>query len=248
MNTRPFLVGLLSSVLALSCGAGLEKDLGQGVKYFRIADLEADAALSRSALTQPKTILDLRGATGSKEAVGAFAESLKTSSTDAKTLRIVLVSPRTVPELVAVISAPRPRQLTVGARAENLKTDIAVATPADADLKAYQALESGTPLEKLISSNPEKRRFDEAALARTHANGNGGQGAPASTAAARDAADQQDESGKKDAPSTAPADDAPVAPAATGANATPEVKAPAEPPLHDLVLERALQLHRALSK
>ena len=89
--------------------------------------------------------------------------------------------------------------------------DISVHLSAADDRRAYDALEHGTALADLLTSEPHKERHDEAALVRDR---------------------------------TAPvAEDAPSA-----EDPAPDASAPAAaaPPPLDLLLQRAVQLHRAL--
>jgi len=51
-----------------------------------------------------------------------------------------------------------------------------VAVTPDADRRAYDALEAGTPIGELLDRHFEKRRFDEALLIREHARNNGNHG------------------------------------------------------------------------
>jgi hypothetical protein len=129
----------------------------------------------------------------------------------------VLIAPTTPADALSALRARAPALITLGLSAPGLDPDIALAVKPDDDRRAFEALDSGALLESLLSETLSKPRFDEAALLRERA---GDPGASAATAA--DSA-----AGKA----------APPAPAATTATR-------AEP--RDAVLQRAVQLHRAL--
>lgn len=213
----PFLFLAIAPLRAMS-----PPELAPGLAYFRITDLTKDAADVITALGKDSVVLDLRCALGSPEAAAALGQRLEKPHPGGHGVWLILINPSSAADIVDVVSRPHPHQLTVGPRTPALAPDIAVSTSAEEDRRAYDALASGTPLEKLISSNPEKKRFDEAALARTRA---------------KAAADSERDAEDADSPELA---DTPAHPATE--------KAPAPPPAipHDLVLERAAQIYRAL--
>lgn len=211
---------VLLSCFALSGLAAVQSDLGQGLSYTRIGDLTKDAQELQSALSKDAVVIDFRNATSTPDAAAALNIRLDQAPASPRGLRILLVNPGTAAEVVDVLSRIHPRELTVGPKTPAIAPDIVVATPVEEDRKAYEALASGTPLEKLISANPEKRRFDEASLARSHAS-------PANAADADPDTDESPEAPKPAAP------------------APPKLTPPAPP--RDLVLIRAIQLHRALT-
>ena len=131
----------------------------------------------------------------------------------------VLVGPDTPAGVLASLRASAPALITLGLPAPNLTPDIPLSVGPAADRRAYDALEAGAPVESLINVKIKKERFDEAALTREHAEDLAGAAPPAP-------------------PPAAP----PPPAAAPGAPATP---APPPPPV-DVVLQRAVQLDRAL--
>ncbi len=196
------------------------RELIPGLPYFRITDYMKEAAEVQTALTKDAVVIDLRSTAGSSEAAIALTEHLEEARVSQRGIRLILINPSTSPEIVKALSKPRPRQLTLGPRAPELTPDIAVASSAEEDRRAYDALASGTPLEKLISSITDKKRFDEAALVRSRA----GLTSPALE--------------------TEPDVTTAVESAATSGQKENQPVAP--PPPHDLVLERAVQIYRAL--
>jgi|GEM_PF-875156 len=190
------------------------QQLEKGLTYARITDLGRDAAQLEAALAQPAVILDLRDATGTSAEAKALAGRLAQMPPKPADHRLILINPSTDAAILSTVDIPEPRQLTVGPRAAGFQVDIAVPVSVDDDQHAFAAFAQGAPLNKLDDSNPQKKRNDEAALAKNRA---------AAVAEAE---------GEDDGP---PAD---VTPA-------PAEKKP-EAPAHDLVLERAVQLHHAL--
>lgn len=146
-------------------------DLGEGLGYLRVHQLgDSLDLLGRTFAKGTALVLDLRLATATDEQSSAFAAALARRSSAAPLL--LLVSPRTPPELTpALLKAPR-GALLVGV-AEALPTpQVIVAQPADTDQRAYDAHEHGMALDALISGKIEKERFDEAELVKEFQHGN----------------------------------------------------------------------------
>jgi hypothetical protein len=130
----------------------------------------------------------------------------------------VLVGPATPPEALAALRERVPALITLGLAAPGQLPDITLAVAPEADRRAYEALDSGASIDSLLSEKIAKTRFDEAALAHEHTGEAVKEARPGSNGAA-------------------PADAPP-------AGVTPPAATPAEP--KDAVLQRAVQLHRAL--
>lgn len=129
-----------------------------------------DAEAAAKTLASGAAVLDLRYVTD-RSAAAPLLSALGTSGTGAgRPLVIALVSPETDPALRARL-AGLPRVLTLGRADADLRTDIAVNTPADSDRRACDALAAGTPPDKLIVENAGKLRYDERSLVREHQTG-----------------------------------------------------------------------------
>jgi len=223
---RSFLFIFLFIVLPLGLRAAIEKDLGQALAYFRVTDASADQAAVIDAIEhRPALVLDLRSLSADDE----FADKIHAvlaKTPAAHAVRIVLINSSTAPALVTTLNDDNLNAvITIGPRSAVIKPDVAVTTSDDDDRKAFAALTSGTPLETLIADTRDKRRYDEAKLVHDHANGI----IPG------------------DAELPADAEDDSVAEPTSGKKAADAEKKPEPPPpLHDLVLERAVQLHRSL--
>lgn len=203
---------LVLLALASPCWAALQRDLGAGLSYTRISDLAADNAAVVEALQKPNLILDLRYTTSDQAAAAALSAQLDATTPPAGGVRIILLNASTAAPLVAVFEPERPRELSIGPASPAVTLDIPVTTTPEDDRRAFDALASGTPVEKLISSNTDKRRFDEATLARNRSGDSS----------------LADEDNQEPPPEVAEA-----------------AKKEAAPP-HDSVLERAVQVARAL--
>ena len=162
---------LLLSFLGLLClvSATEVTDLGQGLSYLRVqafGDLEK--ALRSAVPGAGALVLDLRYATAGDESTDALQAAL--AGHPASAPLFVLVSPATSSAIVATIG--RASALTIGAPGSRPAPKVVVQTDAATDRRAYDALETGTPLATLISGKIEKERFDEATLVKEFKNGN----------------------------------------------------------------------------
>lgn len=208
-----FLLALCSLLLAPGATTAEPIDLGQGLAYLRIHAVAQSAAdLRQAAAGSGALVLDLRYATADDTAAGILQTALAARPTGA--LLMVLVSPATPKALTAVIITSS--ALTLGAPGSVPVAKVTVQTDAATDRRAFDALETGTELSKLITGRIEKERFDEASLVQEFKNGN------------RDA-----EPPPPPDPTAAKDDDAPA-------------KDAPPPMLIDRVLQRAVHLHRAL--
>jgi len=222
----PAFAALFFFVATPGLRAALEQDLGQSLTYLRVNDAAADTPATVASIARhPALVLDLRCVISDAGQAEALQAALaKPPPTHAA--RIILINATTAPALIAVLTDDLPHVVTIGPRTPALTPDIAIATTEEKDRAAYDALTTGTPLEKLINSSLDKRRYDEAKLVQDHSNGI----TPDTTALPADAED--------DSVTPSPAKD-------EKKSVAPEKKNELSP-LVDLVLERAVQLHRSL--
>ena len=211
----PFPFLLLVLVLAAlrdAAAAPLERDLGRGLTYVRVAQLPADLP-TKVAEPHKTLVLDLRFVSADATAGQAFGAWLGFRASANSPLTI-LINAETSPLLLRafLITPLPPGVVTIGPASNEFNADIPVNVSPQADRLAYDALAKGTPIEDLVARKLDKPRRDEAELARQHNNGN------------------TDEETDEPSPKTA----AVPAPPAIAAQVT------------DLVLVRAVQLHRAL--
>jgi hypothetical protein len=201
---RIFSTALLCLVPAIAAAAPTVRDLGRGLAYDRVHQLPDDLP----ATTFGATVLDVRYVHANPPAAAAFVAWLK-AHVRLHDPVLLLANPQTSPALLAPFATAEalPGLIIIGPALDRFATDIAVPVSEARERKAYDALESGAPIESLIDYTPEKQRNDEARLAREHLS---------------------------DAEMAA--DDSP-----------PKADPPAQPPpLTDSILQRAVQLHRAM--
>jgi hypothetical protein len=208
-----------SAAPASAPAAASVQELEKGLTYARIGDLDRDASQLEAALSKPAVILDLRDATGTPAEAKTLAGRLVQMPPKPADHRLILINPHTATPIVSAVEIPEPRQLTIGPRADGFQVDIAVPTTVEEDERAFDAFASGVPLSKLDNSNPEKKRYDEAVLAKNRA------------AAIAEAEGDSDADTPADASAQTPA---------------PSSDKKPENQIHDYVLERAIQLHHAL--
>lgn len=236
------LLFLFALTLARAATPAAPVDLGEGLSYLRIRSVGDDTAIM-SIVKADALVLDLRHASANDETAAAFGDALAKLERD--DLVMVLVSPATPRALAAVLEKSGPRLLVLGTAEARPKPTVAIQTTADADRAAYDAFETGTPLEKLISGKIEKERYDEATLV---AEFKSGQALPVSEDPPATAAPPTPTPAQPKSTAPAPSDASPTAPstaaAAPAASAEPAVAPPA--PATDRVLQRAVHLHRSL--
>jgi len=215
---------LLFSALWLLSSATALTDLGEGLSYLRIRSLgDAGATLQKTVAATGALVLDLRYATATAESSAVLQNALARRSSS--TPLFILVSPATPPGLEPIISASP--ALTLGVAGSLPRPKVVIQTAATTDRAAFDALESGATLEKLISGKIEKERFDEASLVQEFKHGNPLPGdRPGQTPAGQQPGTVPPTPDPTLAPPAGPVDE-PVA-------------------LTDRVLQRAVHLHRAL--
>jgi hypothetical protein len=192
-------------------------DLGQNLTYVRLRHLPEDATTLTAAWMSPALVVDLRYPT--VDAAPAIPTGLPARPRHAPLF--VLVGPGTPAEALAALRTSAPALITLGLPAPGLTPDIALTVAPAADRRAYDALDAGVAVDSLINVKIKKERFDEAALTREH---------------------EEDLAGTLPPPGPP---ETPTPPPPAGAPATAAPPAPPPPPV-DVVLQRAVQLDRAL--
>jgi len=156
---------LLAAATALAApSARLERDLGLGLGYCRVHTLPADLPL---AAAKPRPlVLDLRYARGDDSAAAVLGAWLKFHSS-AATPVFVLVNAETAPAILSYFTALEPPAglVTLGPASPAFAPDIPLKISPATERAAYDALETGTPIDALVSDHLTKARHDEAAIA-----------------------------------------------------------------------------------
>jgi hypothetical protein len=188
-------------------------DLGRGLRFLQLAAGTSDSAFA-AALDSPALVLDLRLAPA-EPAVEARLRELLARATAARPL-FILLGRETPGTLRATIPPAAPGLLTMAAKDSGIAAGVLIAADTERDRAAAESLAAGKPPRELVEERIEKARYDEARLARDHANG------------------RREREEPEPVPEADPA-------------AKPEKSAaPAEPPLQDLLLQRAVFIHRGL--
>lgn len=192
-----------------------------GLNYLRVKNLDTETPSAAGVAT----IVDLRGTSGESPLAATRLADLLDVRTPGS-IRLVLIDGTTAANLVGRLKTSPNRLLTLGAAGSGLALDIAVATTVETDFRAREAIDAGTPLPDLLEPKREKRRYDEAAMVRDHANGLPVPESPPETDAPQDERDTKT-GGKAGTGPTPPKETQPR-------------------PLVDQVLQRAIHVHQAL--
>lgn len=200
---RKFSLLLVLALCSLSLAPGSVAaeltDLGQGLSYLRIHSVaDSEAALRKALPGAGALVLDLRYATADEISAALVKTAL--AARPGRSPIFILVSPATAPALVPVIAASS--ALTLGVAGSVPAPSVTVHSDAAADRKAYDALDAGTELSKLITGKIEKERYDEATLVQEFKNGSADPAPPL----APDPTASKAENPPKDAPPPAPID------------------------------------------
>lgn len=158
------LFGLMVFAVFPASSAPVPHDLGRGLVYVRVHRLPADLPANPEGRA-PACVVDLRYVDADAAAATMLGAWLKFRAGPRSPV-FVLVNGKTAPALLATLQTHDPKNgiVLIGASAGSVRSDVAVATTAEAERKAYDAFETGTSLTALISDYPDKVRIDEASL------------------------------------------------------------------------------------
>ena len=167
VNLRLLAAAAACALADTATAATQARDLGQGLSYYRVHELPSDLPSPPSGRPGP-CVLDLRFAKSNETGASAMMAWVR-FNVSPRTPIFVLENAATSPSLLASLPGNGPPGLIVLAPASaGLGPDIAVRVAADADQRAYDALEKGAPVQSLLSDNPAKPRVDEEYLEREH--------------------------------------------------------------------------------
>lgn len=166
---RAALLLLLSVLGGFSClhAAALERDLGQGLKFFRIHELPADLpSMEKSGKPLP-CVVDVRYARSDTESARAFEAWLRFRAQPRVPI-FVLANSGTAADVLRVLAQREVGGGVVlfGVPSRNLKPDVTLKLDFGSERLAYDAMEKGASLASLLTDNPGKARNDEASLSR----------------------------------------------------------------------------------
>lgn len=159
-------VSFLAFAAATVTAAPLQRDLGHGLVYFRVANAPADLPRDTATAKQP-CVLDLRYAradAGAGQQLGAWLAD----RAGPKHPVFVLANNSTAPVLLhALVGASGiPGVMTIGISSPQFSPEFPVfQSPVD-ELSAFEALANGASVAAVTTDNPNKQRNDEASLSR----------------------------------------------------------------------------------
>lgn len=160
-------------VLAVTCAASvaaapLERDLGQGLRLYRLHALPADLPPPGDAAGRPAPcVVDVRYLRADTDAATAFEAWLRFRAKPRVPVFVLANGETSNALLRSLASRPAGAGIVlIGVPAKNLEPDVAVKTGADEERKAYDALENGASIAALLTDNPDKVRNDEASLSK----------------------------------------------------------------------------------
>jgi hypothetical protein len=159
---------LYLAALGSLAAAPLRQELGDGLVYVRAHQLPGDLPILSTGRIR-STILDVRFVAGDLAAGTALGDWLKRHAS-LKTPVVLLVNSGTGAAVLTGFGLADniPGLVVIGPAGSNVASDIAVDLTHRPERQAYDALEAGIPVAKLIDENPEKPRNDEARLAKDH--------------------------------------------------------------------------------
>lgn len=191
-------------------------DLGRGLRYLHLGNIPAEAGAAAAAIEAPALVLDLRLASETADNASLLRALL--ASRSASRPLFVLLGSATPAALSGRLSAA-PGVLTLAPASAGFPAGLTLVVDPAQDRAAAEALLAGRPARELVEEKIVKTRYDEAHLASNHANGRRDTAEPTTSASPLNTD---------------------AAPSAEGADETDA------PPVRDLLLQRAVFLHRAL--
>lgn len=149
---------------ATNAAQGRERDLGEGLVYFRVHQLPADLPPPESGRVPP-CVVDLRYVRTDSAGAAAFGFWVGGRAT-LRSPVLVLVNRQTDAALLASARAHATAGgvLLVGIPGRNFQPDVAVTAAEETEQLAYDAFEQGATIASLLTDFPGKIRYDENSL------------------------------------------------------------------------------------
>ena len=142
-------------------------NIDEGLNYVRLTDASENATFSGAE------VIDLRFTDALEESANVLAGRIRSAAQSGATL-FVLVNNATDPLLrhhLAQIKGSVRSLIFIGPVTPELAPEIVTDPDIETERKACDAIAAGTPPADLIKEELAKKRFDEAALVRSHENG-----------------------------------------------------------------------------
>lgn len=144
----------------------VEQDIGYGLVYVRVHELPSDLPV-KPAGRVPPCVIDVRYVRADEEAATAFVAWAKFRATPHAPVFVLANSATSAALRQRLQREPRSAGIVVlGLAARGFEPDVEVKTTAEDERRAYDALEHGTAIAKLLADNPDKVRNDEASLSK----------------------------------------------------------------------------------
>ncbi len=211
-----FLLRLTLLLVPVLAFAADAPDLGSNLAYLRVHSLADSSAEVKTALTLKHAYVLDVRYATATDDAIAVLKTALAAHPVDSPL-FILISPATPGGVIEAINAPtHARFITLGAAGTQPAPRVEVRTSLETDRAAYDAFDHGKSLTELVTGKIEKDRYDEATLVHEFKNGNPDPESALSPDATKSKPDKTDD--EADAPE----------------------------PLHDRVLQRALNLHQAL--
>jgi len=155
---------------ATNAADGRERDLGQGLLYYRMHALPDDLPPPERGRIPP-CVIDLRYLRTDEAGVAAFAGWVA-GRASARTPVFILANEETEAGLrrVGITAAGVFR---IGIARGDFQPDIAVSATPQNERRAYDAFQAGATIASLLTDHPGKIRFDETTLGKDHRSGPG---------------------------------------------------------------------------
>lgn len=160
------IVSLALSGVASLRAAPVERDLGEGLLYFRAHRVPEDLP-TEDSVRRHSCVLDLRFAHGSADAATILNGWIRFHATKHTPL-FVLVNGSTSADLLPALAHRESTSglIVIGVAASKIEPDIVVHESTNNERRAYEAFDKGISVAALTTDNPDKQRNDEASLSR----------------------------------------------------------------------------------
>lgn len=161
------IVAVVASLSPLLRAAPLQADLGRGLVYYRVHALPADLPGKATGAKPPPCVVDVRYLHADPEAETAFVAWVKFRATRQSPV-FVLANAETDGGLTDALAhhGRGAGIVVVGIEHDGFRPEVPVTSSAQMERRAYDALEQGVSVDKLLTENQDKVRNDEASLSK----------------------------------------------------------------------------------
>jgi hypothetical protein len=160
-------LALFVLTIAVAVGAPVQRDLGNGLIYYRLHALPADLPPKPPLGGAGPCVVDVRYVRTNADAAAAFLAWLEFRASSRAPV-FVLANAQTSTELTKPLTEESRTAgvVVVGIPGRHFAPHVPVSSSAENERRAYDALDHGVALGTLITDNPNKVRNDEASLSK----------------------------------------------------------------------------------